>query len=547
VTCPRIVPSGTEEIDLEIRVGDFMIQPYPFKIERTQPMALDVSGEIGLSPSSVLAESIRIRVRREMFDIASTRSQQEAISFLPLDPSFEISQYAQIPISGTDTWLTYADMYLNGILLDKVRSPNIIFNPSRDYVEIPIQFEDTIRSILHGNIFVEDRDGILHIPCSTPPLLFSFIPTTSKDLSHIPIYSRRDVSGRRTIDGVQYCATEFRFTRPTVNQNVPGMDRHTWVIGKPILNDRDGIILDGSNGKIYVSNNPWSKDDMYRSPTQIPNAPTFNIPRFTGQYIIEPIDDSLTYIRFLSAPHQSSGGYILRSTEPIQGYADQSSYSFICSPIGSCSSAIDHSISPVHTLDGLYHVYTSDHKMIYDSVSGDVIVAITKAVNPALPIYTIRLMKTASNILVSLLPEEVEVVPGDLDLPPPVVKPLAVAEEEPTSSTTRAESPTVRSAESPISVTNDLEDDDTCCICLCQMVGGDSVQTLPGSCVHRFHEECIQRWFNTGKAHCPLCKLNVPFKPGTNLRRIEENPWEDHVEGLLDLLDDLFNPRDDDA
>lgn len=65
-------------------------------------------------------------------------------------------------------------------------------------------------------------------------------------------------------------------------------------------------------------------------------------------------------------------------------------------------------------------------------------------------------------------------------------------------------------------------DDDTtpfvsfeCSICIsdcCQKE--DSVSTI---CKHRFHKGCLQKWSNTGKTTCPLCRTTLPRKTAMNM------------------------------
>lgn len=46
-----------------------------------------------------------------------------------------------------------------------------------------------------------------------------------------------------------------------------------------------------------------------------------------------------------------------------------------------------------------------------------------------------------------------------------------------------------------------------CCICLEVMPVGEQVRILP--CMHVFHHECINGWFQQKKYTCPMCKLDL--------------------------------------
>ena len=48
--------------------------------------------------------------------------------------------------------------------------------------------------------------------------------------------------------------------------------------------------------------------------------------------------------------------------------------------------------------------------------------------------------------------------------------------------------------------------DETCCICLSELVVDDTIHILP--CKHKFHVDCIKQWL-LKKQCCPLCKLEL--------------------------------------
>ena len=47
----------------------------------------------------------------------------------------------------------------------------------------------------------------------------------------------------------------------------------------------------------------------------------------------------------------------------------------------------------------------------------------------------------------------------------------------------------------------------TCSVCLCDLVAGEMVRTLP--CKHRFHQSCIDAWLTENSHVCPADGLPV--------------------------------------
>lgn len=47
-----------------------------------------------------------------------------------------------------------------------------------------------------------------------------------------------------------------------------------------------------------------------------------------------------------------------------------------------------------------------------------------------------------------------------------------------------------------------------CSICMCAMESNNNT-TMTTRCNHTFHKTCIQRWLDTGKTTCPLCRCTV--------------------------------------
>lgn len=57
----------------------------------------------------------------------------------------------------------------------------------------------------------------------------------------------------------------------------------------------------------------------------------------------------------------------------------------------------------------------------------------------------------------------------------------------------------------------DDEDEDngpTCVICLGKLAAQDKVRKL-GNCAHGFHVECIDKWVDSGRVSCPLCRASL--------------------------------------
>ncbi|KAM3313382.1 hypothetical protein ACQJBY_032779 [Aegilops geniculata] len=52
-----------------------------------------------------------------------------------------------------------------------------------------------------------------------------------------------------------------------------------------------------------------------------------------------------------------------------------------------------------------------------------------------------------------------------------------------------------------------------CAVCLAEMTDGERGRLLP-RCGHRFHVECIDRWFRSNST-CPLCRVAVFGEPST--------------------------------
>ena len=56
---------------------------------------------------------------------------------------------------------------------------------------------------------------------------------------------------------------------------------------------------------------------------------------------------------------------------------------------------------------------------------------------------------------------------------------------------------------------NEETEEQICAICHGNIVDGDSVRRINiNSCNHRFHSECIDRWFRNHRT-CPICRIEV--------------------------------------
>ncbi|OAY64399.1 probable E3 ubiquitin-protein ligase XERICO [Ananas comosus] len=65
------------------------------------------------------------------------------------------------------------------------------------------------------------------------------------------------------------------------------------------------------------------------------------------------------------------------------------------------------------------------------------------------------------------------------------------------------------------------EENAVCVVCLEEFAGEHRVREL-GNCDHAFHAACIDRWAETGRATCPLCRS--PLQPTSPQRRSPETP-----------------------
>ncbi|KMT09329.1 hypothetical protein BVRB_6g134240 [Beta vulgaris subsp. vulgaris] len=53
-----------------------------------------------------------------------------------------------------------------------------------------------------------------------------------------------------------------------------------------------------------------------------------------------------------------------------------------------------------------------------------------------------------------------------------------------------------------------INEDDLCCVCLSTLIKeGEDIKVLP--CLHHFHSECVDMWFNARRKTCPICRFLV--------------------------------------
>lgn len=46
-----------------------------------------------------------------------------------------------------------------------------------------------------------------------------------------------------------------------------------------------------------------------------------------------------------------------------------------------------------------------------------------------------------------------------------------------------------------------------CCVCLSKLREDEDIRVL--YCSHKFHKACVDRWFNTCKKTCPICRFSM--------------------------------------
>lgn len=48
---------------------------------------------------------------------------------------------------------------------------------------------------------------------------------------------------------------------------------------------------------------------------------------------------------------------------------------------------------------------------------------------------------------------------------------------------------------------------ESCCVCLSRLKEGEDMKILP--CLHKFHKDCIDRWFSACRKTCPMCRFSM--------------------------------------
>lgn len=62
-----------------------------------------------------------------------------------------------------------------------------------------------------------------------------------------------------------------------------------------------------------------------------------------------------------------------------------------------------------------------------------------------------------------------------------------------------------------------LGENEKCCVCLSRYREGEEINILP--CMHKFHKECIEKWFGVCKKNCPICRFSME-KDKSNTREL---------------------------
>ncbi|MDV3193989.1 MAG: RING finger domain-containing protein [Sweet potato little leaf phytoplasma] len=55
----------------------------------------------------------------------------------------------------------------------------------------------------------------------------------------------------------------------------------------------------------------------------------------------------------------------------------------------------------------------------------------------------------------------------------------------------------------------DIEDDQSCVICLEKIEREEKIGILQMPCLHLFHENCINKWLRNSH-YCPICRFEMP-------------------------------------
>lgn len=69
------------------------------------------------------------------------------------------------------------------------------------------------------------------------------------------------------------------------------------------------------------------------------------------------------------------------------------------------------------------------------------------------------------------------------------------------------EDPTMSARGSSSSSGEVHEGEQQCCVCLSRLKKGQDTRILP--CLHEFHKVCVDRWFNSCRKTCPVCRFSM--------------------------------------
>ena len=557
-SCPAFVDCYSEAlassrtVNADLQIGSMTVEDYSFSIQIYEDDIRDTAGTVGFAPGSALASAYAARVSDESFAYRHDGQAYQigGLQFeLIVAPSVTELDSVIVPLlsrPSSDHWAFEASFIrLNGERIG-TRTSRIVVDPTLSSIVIPHEYRSVVRDILElqvADIYEDASSGNIFVPCSKdgPPKamlnLDISIPSGGSiriKQSLSPLFPLRKIVRGDTY----YCQTHFRFGS---RLPVGPFDRHTWLIGDPLIRERPrGVIFDSTNNRLIVS--PTGSEPVITKLFGVFPL-TLRMPRYDPNVVIERPNDSLTVLKFRQKSSPADDGYVIRSRRLIGGRA-VGILDFSLRNVDDLRSrkSVPTSPSASRQLDGLYHILDDTSNLRFDDDEKSVALYLTKAVSLDIPIYSVTLLTTSSISMISLRQVSDAIVDsGDLLLPEPVVKLGGLNE------TVTPEEPAADAA-STIS---------QCCICLCEFSAGDSVQGLPEPCTHRFHESCIKEWFSRGKRNCPLCQFKVPHGQNPIITRPSHAPGSHPSQGpsMYDVFasflfaydSQLMNSDDDDV
>jgi hypothetical protein len=491
-------------VPLDLHLGRFVIEDHPFETEMYVDDMRDTAGDLGFGPGSVLAKTCAVRIAEQTFAYVEGGGSYavEGLSF-NISPSRTTSLPGNVSVpllpSVADKYWMFegSSIRLNGESIGS-RASKILIDPSIAPIVIPYEHKAAVREILElqvPEIYEDPPTGDVYVACPRDSSDYRVkieleIITSNGTFKINPTYSQYSPPPRRLIHGdTHFCQTHYRF-----GSRLPSgpFDRHTWIIGKPLFHNRpSGIIFDSVNSRLVVS------APRVTSQTSIIRYPVFPVklwmPRYDPTVYIEQPNDSLTVLKLNRVDRSDGGGYVLRSMRLVGGRGAgmlDLTLRNIDQLRSRRVSSHAHPLNASRELPGVYHLLDNNERLRLNESDGSVSLYLTKAVSLDIPIYAVTILTTSSVSLINLRRVTDAVIDSnDLLLPPPVT----------------------------VNETSSLNS--SCCICLCDFATGDTVQSLPEPCTHRFHEACIKRWFRTGKQTCPLCISRVPYSSNPTVRR----------------------------